>query len=139
MYGLLGIAIEVVWTAFYEKVFQRKEGWDLKGTSYVWMMPIYGTTLFFFEPVHMLLDHVELVWYYRGLVYMFGIFIVEYTMGHYLDKIDKCPWDYRNATPLHINGFIRLDYAPLWFGLGLCLEHVDDLLTEMTPQIYAIF
>lgn len=139
VYGLMGIAIEVVWTAFYEKVFERKEGWDLKGTTYVWMLPIYGLTVFLFEPAHMLLDYLEAVWYVRGLVYMAGIFGVEYLMGHWLRKLGKCPWDYTEATPLHLHGLIRFDYAPLWFGLGLALELVDDLLTEMTPQVYSIF
>ena len=52
---------------------------------------------------------------------MLGIFTVEYTSGMYLKKRGCCPWDYSDS-PYHINGVIRLDYAPLWFLTGLFYE-----------------
>lgn len=139
MYGLLGIAIEIVWTAVYDKVFNKKPGWDLAGVTYIWMIPIYGCTVLFFEPLHSLLDSQLVVWYWRGLIYMNGIFLIEYVFGKLLEKLGKCPWDYEKETTFHFQRVIRLDYIPVWFTLGLILEHVDDLLTKMTPQVYSIF
>ncbi|MHA1675762.1 MAG: putative ABC transporter permease [Candidatus Njordarchaeales archaeon] len=137
LYGLIGIAIEIVWTAFYDKVFKREESWDLKGTTYVWMIPIYGLTVVFYEPMHNLMSDLE--WYYRGSVYMIGIFIIEYIAGYYLKKLGHCPWDYTMETKLHLHGLIRFDYAPVWFMLGLILEPIHDLLIEVTPLVYSIF
>lgn len=137
LYGLLGIAIEVIWTALYEKLFEHKPGWDLKGTTYVWMMPVYGLTVVLYEPVYHAID--ELGWMWRGLIYAIGILVVEYVVGFVLRKIDRCPWDYTDATRFQIHGLIRLDYAPLWFALGLALEPISDLLIRITPLVYSVF
>ena len=139
MYGLLGIAVEVIWTAIYDKIFHRKEGWDLQGKTYVWMLPIYGSTVFLFEPIHNLLDTEMMSWYFRGIIYMNGILLVEYVFGWLLKRLDRCPWDYSNETKYHLEGLIRFDYIPVWFTLGLILEQAQDLLVQMTPQVYAIF
>jgi uncharacterized membrane protein len=137
LYGLLGLAIEVIWTALYDKIINRKEGWGLQGTTYVWMFPLYGTTVIFYEPIHILVKHLE--WYYRGLIYTIGIFVVEYIAGYYLRKLDSCPWDYTDNTPFHLHGLIRFDYAPAWFIMGLILEPVHDFLIQITPLVYSIF
>ena len=136
-YGLIGLAIEIIWTAIYDKVFNKKDGWDLKGTSYVWMLPIYGCTVLFYEPVHNLIRDWN--WYNRGLLYMVGIFVAEYVAGYYLKKWDRCPWDYTYETKFHLHGLIRFDYAPLWFFLGMLLEPVHDVLVEITPLVYSVF
>lgn len=34
-----------------------------------------------------------------------------------------CPWDY-TGRPMNVNGLIRLDFAPLWFGTGLLFEWI---------------
>lgn len=138
MYGLLGIAVEVIWTALYEKIFEKKKGWDLKGSTYIWMFPIYGTTVFLFEPLHALMDHHAIPWYFRGIIYMNGIFLIEYLFGWLIRKTGKCPWDYSDQTKYHLDGLIRFDYIPVWFVLGLTLEHANDLLLKLTPQVYAI-
>ena len=52
---------------------------------------------------------------------MIHIFFGEFLFGTILKKFGVCPWDY-SSTPFHVNGVIRLDYAPLWFGLGLFYE-----------------
>ena len=52
---------------------------------------------------------------------MVHIFFAEFVSGSILKKYGLCPWDY-SASPFNVNGVIRLDYAPLWFGLGLFYE-----------------
>ena len=43
--------------------------------------------------------------------------------GSFLRRFEACPWDY-SKSPLNVNGLIRLDYAPLWFGAGLLFEKI---------------
>lgn len=52
---------------------------------------------------------------------MIHIFFGEFTFGMLLKRFQICPWDY-SGTPYNIDGVIRLDYAPLWFVLGLFYE-----------------
>ena len=52
---------------------------------------------------------------------MLSIFTAEYITGYILKKRNMCPWDYSKAK-YNINGLIRLDYAPLWFLVGLVFE-----------------
>ena len=51
------------------------------------------------------------------------IFLGEYISGCLLKQKDMCPWDYSRA-PYHLQGVIRLDYAPVWFLVGLFYERV---------------
>ena len=137
LYGLMGLTIEVVWTALYDKIIKRVRGWDLQGTTYIWMLPIYGLTVFLYEPIHNLIRDMD--WFYRGLIYTVGIFAVEYVIGYCLKNLNGCPWDYSLKTKYHLNGLIRLDYAPAWFVMGLALEPVHDLLITITPLVYSVF
>jgi uncharacterized membrane protein len=61
---------------------------------------------------------------------MVVIFFLEYTTGFILDVlIGSCPWNYANNTPFStVSGYVRLDYAPAWFGAGLFFEKVHDYL-----------
>jgi len=138
IYGLLGLALEVLWTSISAKLFRKEESWSLKGTTYVWMFPIYGSVVFLYEPIMSLLTRLNLEWYYRGLIYTVGIFIIEYLTGYLLKRLfGKCPWDYTGAR-FQLHGFIRFDYAPLWFGLGLLLEPISGYLTKISLP-YQIF
>ena len=59
----------------------------------------------------------------RGLLYTLGIFSAEFISGCMLKKAFKCPWDYSKCK-YNIKGVIRLDYAPIWFIVGLFYENV---------------
>jgi len=66
----------------------------------------------------------EQPWGVRGLVWTAAIFAVEYVSGAVIRRLaGRSPWDYSGAA-LSVGGLIRLDYAPLWFGLGLLFERV---------------
>jgi uncharacterized membrane protein len=117
IFGMVGFVMEVIWTGLGSLV----EG-NLKASSRtsLWMFFIYGSAAFMTPLILMV---YPMHWIFRGLIYAFGIFIVEYTAGIILKKADICPWDYSQAK-LNIHGVIRLDYAPVWVAVGLFLEFI---------------
>lgn len=54
---------------------------------------------------------------------MLFIFFGEYVSGSFLKRHNMCPWDY-SRSPWHWHGVIRLDYAPVWFTVGLLFEKI---------------
>lgn len=92
----------------------------LMGNTSIWMFPIYGMASLL-APLCRMLRGKSLI--LRGAVYTCCIFAGEYATGSFLRKFKACPWDYSKA-PLNVNGLIRLDYAPFWFGAGLLFERL---------------
>lgn len=133
IYGLFGWCFEVVWTAVTEKASGRQRDWRLTGHSYLWMFPIYGLLAPLGEPVHNFIrPHF---WALRGLVYLAGIWAVEFAGGWLLEKLTgKCPWDYSHLRG-NIGGIITLEYAPVWFLFGLGFERVHDVLLKLTAAL----
>ena len=84
------------------------------------MFPIYGMASVI-KPVSRILKNRHFV--LRGIIYACGIFTMEYITGSFLKNKGMCPWDYSDSR-YNINGLIRLDYAPAWFGAGLLFEKV---------------
>jgi len=122
IYGFMGWAMEIIWTGLGS--FVRKD-YRLMGNTSIWMLFIYGGAVLL-EPVCDFVAPWPLV--ARGTVYMLCIFAVEYTTGRLLCAARICPWDY-SSSRLSVQGVIRLDYAPVWFGVGLIFERVYYLLT----------
>ena len=106
--------MEIIWTS----ILSGKR--TLKGTTSLWMFPVYGMVIFL-EPVFVLFKGWPV--FVRGVVYMLCIFAVEYVSGLSLKAAGLCPWDYSHSK-LNVSSVIRLDYAPLWFGVGLFYEWV---------------
>jgi len=122
IYGILGWCLEVIWTGLWSLLSGDIR---LTATTYLWMFPIYGMAVLF-EPIH---DFIR-SWpaWARGGFWMLLFFAVEYLTGLFLrHTIGVSPWDY-SGTPFHIHGLIRLDYAPVWFAVGLLYEKVHDWL-----------
>ena len=117
--GILGWTIEILWTGL--QAF-RIRNLKLIGRSSLWMFPIYGSADLLTPLMQRLktTNHTPLI--KRGLIYMSLIYLGEYLSGILLKQKNLCPWDYSH-TPYHYQGVIRLDYAPLWFLVGLFLEH----------------
>lgn len=126
--GLFGWCMEILFTALLSL---RRRDLRLKGTTSVWMFPIYGCAALF-APLSKLLKHTSLLT--RGVIYMALIFLGEYTSGKLLTRHKLCPWDYGNS-PYHIGRVIRLDYAPNWFFAGLFFEKLLKLSRDETPTI----
>jgi uncharacterized membrane protein len=142
VYGLVGWAAEVLWTAVADltaalaAAATSTETWRLEGRTYLWMLPIYGLGGLAFERVHARLRRWPRA--ARGALYVVGIFAVEAASGALLRALTgRCPWDY-GAARFAVGGLIRLDYAPLWLGFALGLERLDDALprrAQRTPHL----
>lgn len=115
--GILGWGMEIFWTGLDSLLHGDPR---LTGRSSLWMFPIYGLAAAI-GPIYQMLKPLNVI--LRGLIYMICIFAVEYVTGAILRSLNLCPWDY-SQTAFHINGLIRLDYAPLWFAVGLIFEWV---------------
>lgn len=115
--GLAGWCFEILFTALGSL---RNRDFTLKGKTSIWMFPIYGSAAFL-APLFKLLRRKSI--FQRGLTYMSLIFSAEYISGKLLQKKELCPWDYGRAK-WNIGKVIRLDYAPLWFMVGLFFEQL---------------
>lgn len=115
--GLLGWCLEILFSATES---MKNHDPRLKGQTSLWMFPIYGLAVFI-SPLSRLLKGTPLI--ARGSIYSIVIFVTEYVTGRLLKRRDACPWNYDDA-PLNLDGIIRLDYFPLWFGTGLLYEYV---------------
>ncbi|MCL5780760.1 MAG: hypothetical protein M1119_07640 [Firmicutes bacterium] len=126
IYGLLGWLMEVMWTGFLSAL---DGDWRLTSTTYLWMFPIYGLAILL-EPVHNVIR--PWTWWLRGMVWVVAIWFIEAGSGLLIKAVTGAiPWDYTGQTPLQIAGVIRLDMAPLWFGVGLLFERLHDYLVEV--------
>lgn len=125
IYGLIGWGMEIVWTGLHSLL---KNDFRMIGSTSIWMFPIYGMVIFL-EPVYILI--AGLPWVFRGGVYMICIFIAEYASGWSLQKsIGSCPWDY-GTSKFSIKGLIRLDYAPVWFTVGILYERIYNFVLRV--------
>lgn len=115
--GLIGWCMEIIFTSFHS--FRRRD-LRLKGTTSIWMFPIYGSASLLYPITHLLKNKP---FWLRGLTYMTLIFSAEYIAGSLLSKRALCPWDYYRSK-WNLNRFIRLDFAPYWFAAGLLFEYV---------------
>ncbi|MCK8826809.1 putative ABC transporter permease [Natroniella acetigena] len=125
IYGLLGWCLEIFWTGLNSLI----EGdLVLRSWTSLWMFLIYGLAIFL-EPIYSRIKDWSII--LRGGSYTLLIFIAEYLTGWLLlNAVGVRPWDYSH-TPLSIGGFIRLDYAPLWFIVGLLFERLYNLLINL--------
>jgi uncharacterized membrane protein len=112
---MYGWCIEVLWTGLNSLAHHDAK---LMGFSSLLMFPIYGTAAVIGPLSEQLRNYSTFT---RGLIYMSGIFAVEYVTGTWLKHFGCCPWDYSDSR-WQIDGVIRLDYAPLWFLTGLFYE-----------------
>ncbi len=119
--------MEIFWTGLHAF---RVRNLKLMGNSSLWMFPIYGSAAFLTPVMRRMKDASFLI---RGLVYMSCIFLGEYVSGILLKRQDLCPWDY-SKSPFNIQSVIRLDYAPVWFLVGLFFERI--LLRETPRKIF---
>ena len=131
LYGLGGWCGEVVFTALTDSL--PKRDWRLVGTTYLWMFPIYGLLVVFYEPVHDLIRDLPVL--VRALIWSLGFTAVELVTGWLIAQvIGHCPWDYSDKR-FAINAYIRWDFFPIWAIIGLALEPVHDFLVRLTPAI----
>ena len=114
--GSVGWGLEILWTGLHSLHDGEP---TLSGTSSLWMFPIYGMASLIGPVSHHL---ARLPFFLRGTIYAAGIYLVEFTSGSLLRHFHAGPWDYSDRCHCHYKGLIRLDYAPLWFLIGLFYE-----------------
>lgn len=115
--GILGWALEIFWTGLH--AFRIRDP-KLTGTSSLWMFPIYGSAAFLAPLMRRIKSWA---FWQRGLVYMSFIYAAEFISGSLLKLRGMCPWSYERS-PFQIHEVIRLDFAPLWFLVGLMFERI---------------
>lgn len=134
-YGLAGWCSEIVTTGL--RSHGRDGDWRLTGTTYLWMLPIYGVAAVLFEPAHAEARRRGVPWPVRAAVWTAGIFAVEAASGELVRAVTgEVPWDYsrprgRKPVPRHWRGLVRPAYAPLWFAVGLGMEQLNHLLDRV--------
>lgn len=134
-YGLAGWCSEIVTTGVRSR--GRDGNWRLTGTTYLWMLPIYGVAAVLFEPAYAEVTRRGWPWPVRGAAWTAGIFAVEAATGEALRTFTgEVPWDYsrprgRQPEPTHVRGVVRPAYAPLWFAVGLGMERLHHLLDRV--------
>ena len=116
--GILAWCFEILYTSL--RMLQRRN-YRLQGNTYIWMFPIYGCAAFL-RPLNKVMHHFSV--FFRGIVYALLIYTGEYFSGKFLDKKQMIPWNYDRAR-LRICRYIRLDFFPFWFLVGLIFEHFN--------------
>ncbi len=131
-YGVAGWCSEVVLTGLRSPA--RDGNWRLTGTTYLWMLPVYGSAAVLFEPAHARARAAGWPWWSRGLAWTAGIYAVEAVSGEVIRRVSgEVPWDYARPRggrpePRHWRGLVRPAYAPVWFAVGLGAERLRDFL-----------
>ena len=121
--------MEIIWTGLLSAFAGDVR---LTSTTYLWMFPIYGLAVFL-EPLHDSIRHDP--WWLRGFIWLAAIWTIELSTGALIKALTGAiPWDYSGSSPWQVGGLIRLDMAPLWFGVGFLFERLHDYLAE-TLQI----
>jgi hypothetical protein len=131
VYGLLGYAIEVCFTAGKDLVTGKGDA-RLRGESYVWMAPIYGAGGLTGEAIGQAMRNRP-IWQ-RAAAYAVAFWTVEAVTGELLRRTTgDVPWgeDYRRYRDHLGHGLIRLSYAGNWAVAGLALEQVSPLVRRL--------
>jgi uncharacterized membrane protein len=131
LFGMLGVTVEVCYTAIVDLMDMwgsETLNFSLKGVSYIWMIPIYGSASFLFPLGYRIIKEWPRL--LRYFMYALGILVVEFITGFALEQLTgRCPWEYQ--TGWHIAGYIRLDYLPLWMMFGAALEEFHRLVERL--------
>ena len=127
-YGFLGWALEVGFTGLTDSFWLRDR--RLRGHSYLWMLPIYGAGGLLLERLHDRLAARDVRRWARSLAYMAGIYGAEFGSASLLNRvIGDVPWRYRKG--INVRGYVRLDYAPFWYGCGWLFEALERQLRKL--------
>ena len=130
VYGLVGWCIECLFTSLVDLATGAGD-LRLRGYSYLWMHPIWGTGLLLGEQFVGVMKRAGLSRLLRATLGMLLCFAVEYTTGAVLVAVvGLCPWDY-SASWASVHGLIRLDYAPYWFMCAWMCEFLFTLVSRV--------
>ncbi|HUJ28075.1 MAG TPA: hypothetical protein VLW85_18770 [Myxococcales bacterium] len=124
-YGVAGWGIEVMFTSMSDTLRR------LRGHTYLWMLPIYGAGGLLLERMHEGMAARRWSRWARALAYTGCIYAVEMGSGLALaGLLGDVPWRYRRGWS--IGGYVRIDYAPFWYGCGLLFEPLERELHKLS-------
>ena len=127
-YGVFGWGLEVAFTGLTDSNWIRDR--RLRGHSYLWMLPVYGTGGLALEGLHGRLARSGVPRWARSLAYMLGIYCVEFGTAALLNRaLGDVPWRY--VKGINVRGYVRLDYAPFWYGCGWLFESLHRELRKL--------
>jgi uncharacterized membrane protein len=118
LFALLGLVFEVCFTDL-GAMLQGRIGRN--GNTSLLMMLDYGVLGLAVGPMAEALKRLRVPLALRAVVYMLGIFFVEYTSGRLFTACGWNIWDY-SGLKWNFHGQITLLYAPIWYCLGLGVE-----------------
>ena len=118
LFALLGLVFEVFFTDL-GALLHGKIGRN--GNTSLFMMLDYGILGVALGPIAEALKRRRVPLALRAVVYMLGIFFVEYTSGRLFTACGWIIWDY-SGLKWNLHGQITLLYAPIWYCLGLGAE-----------------
>ena len=118
LFALLGLVFEVFFTDL-GALLHGKIG--RYGNTSLLMMLDYGLLGLAVGPIAEALKRRRVPLVLRAVVYMVGIFFIEYSSGRLFTACGWTIWDY-SALKWNLHGQITLLYAPIWYGLGLGVE-----------------
>ena len=124
LFGVIGWCLEILWTGFGSLI---RGDFRMTSRTSIWMFFIYGTGALFQPLIYNLLKYPLFI---RGSIYVLCIFLAEFIFGYIMSRAQACPWDYSHAK-LNVMGIIRLDYAPVWFAVGILFEYAHLRLDSL--------
>ena len=133
---LLGITLEVFWTSVLNSIKTKNP--KLTGKTYLWMFPIYALVPFLYLLVLSQFQQTNI--FIKGIIYMFGFYLLEFTSGYLIKKIvGVSPWDYENYSikifgkryTSNFQGLICIQYAPIWYLYGIFGEFYFKFLINL--------
>jgi uncharacterized membrane protein len=118
IFALIGLLIEVFFTWIGKFVSGNLAA---HGHTSPLMMVDYGLLGVVLMPMArpMIRRGIPLV--LRAIVYMIGIFFIEFVSGWIFDLCGIHIWNYSHLR-FNLYGYITLMYAPFWYVLGLFVE-----------------
>ena len=126
LYGMVGWAIEVVATGTWSLLRHRQSA--ATAQTYLWMHPVYGVGGLVLERI----ERLTASWprTAQGLAFLPAIYAIEAASGALLRSVlGRCPWDY-TGQGWHIDGLVRLDYAPAWWLVGFLFPPTRALVSR---------
>lgn len=132
IFAAFGIFTEVVFRAIVNVGEQLYYGqsidWMLRTKIYFWMIPIYGLSYLLFHFGYRKIKYLPIL--LQLILITLSIFVIEYATGWLLESIiGTCPWTYNKGW--HIDGLIRLDYAPFWMLFAFLLIHLYNTIHKL--------
>lgn len=120
IYALQGYFIEITFTAFYD-LLAGDGNLKLRGYTSVWSLFIYSVASLVMERINAFLQPRGVPLLVRAAAHALWMYAWEFTTGCVLSRVGACLWDYRNYR-YNLAGLVTLEYAPLWFFLGVIFE-----------------